>query len=428
MIDERGFGMKKTLAVMMTVALGAGLLAGCGAKNNAEGGANAGNGGTANEKVTLTVWGMGEEAKTLPQLGTAFTKENPNITINVQALPWDQGHDKLLTAIASKKGPDVIQMGTSWIPEFAEAGALADLAPYVEQNPELNPDNFYEGAVTAGKVGDKYVSSPWYVETRVLYYRTDLLKEAGYDKAPQTWEELSDAAKKLAARGKGKYGISIDTKEQSLGFMFSRQNGAKWFTEDGKPNFSDDKFVEAVTYINSFFQNGSAPKDLGLDIIPAFKEGIAPMFISGPWMIKLIQDQAPEINGKWALAVLPKKENNISLLGGSNLSIFEYSKNKDAAAKFIAFMSKPETQLKWMEQTSSLPAAKAAWENEKLKNDEFYKVIGEQLNAAQPMPVIPEWAQISQSYLKHFEVIFRSNADVKKELEAFNADAAKLMK
>lgn len=420
--------MKKTFALIATVALGACLLAGCGTNNNAEGGANAGNSESAEEKVTLNVWGMGEEAKTLPKLAEEFTKENPNITINAQALPWNQAHDKLLTAIASKKGPDVIQMGTSWIPEFAEAGALTDLTPYVGQYPELNPDNFYEGAVAAGKAGDKYVGSPWYVETRVLYYRTDLLKEAGYDAAPQTWEELSDAAQKLAERGEGKYGISIDPKEESLGFMFSRQNGAEWFTADGKPNFSDDKFVEAVEHINSFYQNGSAPKDLGLDIIPAFKEGILPMFISGPWMIKLIQDQTPEIDGKWAIAVLPKKENNISLLGGSNLSIFEYSKNKDAAAKFIAFMSKPETQLKWMEYTSSLPAATVAWENETLKNDEFYQVIGEQLNAAQPMPVITEWAQISQSYLKHFEVIYRSNADVKKELEAFNSDAAELLK
>ncbi|GBG11359.1 ABC transporter substrate-binding protein [Paenibacillus agaridevorans] len=422
--------MKKTFAMITTVALGAGLLAGCGANgNNTEGNTGAGNGGgKENEKVTLSVWGMGEEAKTLPKLAEQFTKENPNITINVQALPWNQGHEKLLTAIASKKGPDVIQMGTSWIPEFADAEALADLTPYVEKYPELNPDNFYEGAVAAGKAGDKYVSSPWYVETRVLYYRTDLLKEVGYEAAPKTWEELSDAAQKLAARGDGKYGISIDPKEQSLGFMFSRQNGAEWFTAEGQPNFSDPKFVEAVEYINSFYQNGSAPKDLGLDIIPAFKEGILPMFISGPWMIKLIQDQAPEIDGKWAMAVLPKKENNISLLGGSNLSIFEYSKNKDAAAKFIAFMSKPETQLQWMETTSSLPAATAAWEDDKLKNDVNYKVIGEQLNAAQPMPVITEWAQISESYVKHFEVIYRNNADVKKELESFNNDAIKLMK
>ncbi|MHA6483982.1 sugar ABC transporter substrate-binding protein [Paenibacillus sp. strain BS8-2] len=419
--------MKKTITLMTVAALSSGLLAGCGANDN-HAGSSGSTGGEGDTKVTINVWGMGEEAKTLPKLAEAFTKENPTITVKVQALPWNQGHEKLLTAIASKKGPDVIQMGSSWIPEFAEAGALADLNPYVEQYPELQPDNFYPGAVEAGNYKDKYVSSPWYVETRVLYYRTDLLKEAGYDAAPATWDELSDAAQILSARGDGKYGISIDPKEQSLGFMLSRQNGAAWFTTDGKPNFSDDKFVEAVAYINSFYQNKSAPKDLGLDIIPAFKEGILPMFISGPWMIKLIQDQAPEISDKWAMAVLPKKENNISLLGGSNLSIFEYSKNKDAAAKFVAYMSKPETQIQWMEYTSSLPAAIAAWEDEKLKNDANYQVIGEQLNAAEPMPVISEWAQISESYLKHFEVIYRTNADVKKELEAFNSDAAKLMK
>lgn len=423
---------RNTFKMITAMMLSVGLIAGCGANNNnAAEGADPNtdaNQGAGDQKVTLSVWGMGEEAKTLPKLAEQFTAENPNITVNVQALPWDQGHQKLLTAVASKKGPDVIQMGTSWIPEFAEAGALADMTPYLEQYPELNPDNFYPGAVESARYEDKYVGSPWYVETRVLYYRTDLLSEVGYDEAPATWEELSDAAQKLAARGDGQYGISIDPKEQSLGFMFSRQNGAEWFTADGEPNFADPKFVEAVEYINSFYQNGSAPKDLGLDIIPAFKEGILPIFISGPWMIKLIQDQAPEIEGKWAISVLPTKENNISLLGGSNLSIFEHSPNKDAAAKFIAFMSKPETQIQWMEHTSSLPAATAAWKNETLVNDPNYQVIGEQLNAAQPMPVITEWKQISENYLKHFEVIYRSNADVQSQMEQFNNDAAKLMK
>ncbi|NBD27402.1 sugar ABC transporter substrate-binding protein [Paenibacillus glycinis] len=421
--------MKKTMTLITAGVLTVGMLAGCGAKNDTNGGNASEGGGDSNEKVTLTVWGMGEEAKTLPKFADEFTKENPNIKVNVQALPWDQGHDKLLTAVASKKGPDVVQMGSSWVAEFADAGVLADLSPYVTQYPELNPDNFYPGAVAAGKYNDKYVSSPWYVETRVLFYRTDMLKSVGFDKAPATWDELSDAAQKLTkAGGSGKYGMSIDPKEQSLGFMFARQNGANWFTADNQPNFNDPKFVEAVSYVNSFYQNGSAPKDLGLDIVPAFKEGILPMFISGPWMIKLIQDQAPEINGKWALAVLPKKENNMSVLGGSNLSIFEYSKNKDAAAKFVAYMSKAETQLKWMDSTSSLPAVTSAWDNDKLKNDPNYQVIGEQLKTAQPMPVLKSWAQIGDSYLKHFEVIYRSNADVKKEMDSFNADAAKLMK
>ncbi|PZE22242.1 sugar ABC transporter substrate-binding protein [Paenibacillus xerothermodurans] len=416
--------MRKALAAVFlgTTLLLLGILTGCSSNDK---GSAAASGNASDEKVTLNVWGMGEEAKSLPKIADEFTKENPNITVKVQAIPWNQAHDKLLTAVASKKGPDVIQMGTTWIPEFADAKALMDLTPYVDTYPELKTENFYPGAVAAGTFEKTYVAAPWYVETRFLYYRSDLLKKVGYQQAPTTWEELSDAAQKLAARGKGKYGISIDTKEQSLGFMFARQAGAEWFDNTGKPLFNQPKYVEAVQYLNSFFQTGSAPKDSGLDAIVAFKgEGIVPMFISGPWMIKLIQDQAPELDGKWGIAVLPKKENNISILGGSNLSVFEYSETKDAAAKFVAYMSKPETQLKWMEATSSLPANTKAWDNELLTTDN-YKIIKEQLDTAQPMPVMTQWAEISKNYLKHFERIYRSNADVQQEMDQFNQSAEK---
>lgn len=301
---------------------------------------------------------MGEEAKALPKIAEQFESENPNIKVNVQALPWDTAHDKLLTAVASKKGPDVLQMGTTWIPEFGSAKALMDLTPYIEQYPELAEENFFPGSISTTKYENATVGVPWYIDTRVLYYRTDLLKEAGYDQAPQTWDELKDAATKLKARGKNKYGISLDVNEQSLLFMFARQNGSK-LIENNKPLFNQPEFIEAVNYLNSFFKDGSAPIDLGLDIIPAFKgDGILPMFISGPWMIKLINDQAPELKDKWATAVLPKKENNLSSLGGSNLSVFQYTEHKEEALKFLAYMSKPETQLKWLELSNSLPSTK----------------------------------------------------------------------
>jgi multiple sugar transport system substrate-binding protein len=412
-----------TFLVVSTV-LASSILAGCGANNvdNAKE-------GSKDKTVTLNVWGMGEEAKSLPKIAKEFEKENPNIDVKVQAIPWDQAHDKLLTAVASKKGPDVIQMGTTWIPEFASANALMDITPYLKDYPELNPENFYEGSVTTTKFDDKTVGVPWYVDTRVLYYRTDLLKDAGYAEAPKSWEELSDAAAKLAKRGDKNYGISIDANEQSLAFMFARQNGSKLFDEQGKPLFNEKEFVDAVKYLNSFYQNGSAPKDdIGIDIIQAFKAGIIPMFISGPWMVKLINDQAPDIKGKWATAVLPAgKENNVSVLGGANLSIFQYTKNKDAALKFAAYMSKPETQVEWFKMVNALPAAKEAWNDSALQEDPNLKVFGQQMEAAQPMPVIQEFEEIAQTYLKSFEKIYRSGADVQKEMDEFNKKAEKIL-
>jgi multiple sugar transport system substrate-binding protein len=409
-----------TTALLSTFLI-SGTLAGCSSDSSSSS-------SDKKDQTTINVWAMGEEAKSLPKIAEEFEKENPSIDVKVQAIPWDQAHDKLLTAVASKKGPDVIQMGTTWIPEFASANALMDLKPYIKKYPEFDENNFYPGSIETTKYEDKVVGIPWYIDTRVLFYRTDLLKEVGYNEPPKTWDELRDAAKKLAKRGDNKYGISIDTNEQSLAFMFARQNGSKLLDEQNKPLFNQKEFVEAVEYLNSFFKDGSAPKDLGLDIVQAFRgEGIVPMFISGPWMVKIINDQAPELKGKWATAVLPKKENNLSVLGGSNFSVFQYTEHKDAALKFIAYMSKPETQINWMKMTNSLPAAKEAWKDKSLQEDPYYKTFGQQMENAKPMPMIKQWEEIAQTYLKSFEKIYRSGANVQKEMNEFNKKSEEIL-
>ncbi|MFC0335054.1 sugar ABC transporter substrate-binding protein [Paenibacillus sepulcri] len=407
--------IKLSLTAIILILMGC-ILGSCSPGNSEEGGT-----------VTLNIWGMGEEAKSLPELAKVFEAENPGIRIKVQALPWDNAHDKLLTAVASRRGPDIIQMGTTWIPEIASAKSLLDLTPYIGQYPELNPDNFYEGAVQTTRYGDAFVGVPWYIDTRVLYYRTDLLKQAGYDEPPGTWDELKDAARKLAGRGGGKYGISLDTAEQTLGFMFARQNGSR-LIEGNTTLFNQAPYVEAIEYLDSFFREGLAPKDLGLDAVQAFAgDGVIPMFISGPWMIKLIHDQAPDLEGKWATAELPKKENNESLLGGADLSIFQYSKHKEEALKFLAFMSRTETQLKWMELTQSFPSVKAAWEDDKLKSDPNFQVIGRQAENAAPMPQITAWEEISQGYLKAFEKIYRRGDNVQQVFDDYNANATRIL-
>lgn len=411
---------KTATTILASSLLLAGMITGCGSNDNTA--------SDGSKQVEINVWAMGDEAKSLPQIADDFMKENPDIKVNVQALPWANAHDKLLTAVASKKGPDVIQMGTSWIPEFADAGALLDLTPLVDQYPEFKEDQFFSGAVNTTKYDGKIVGIPWYTETRVLFYRTDLLKEAGYGQAPKTWDELRDAAKKLADRGKGKYGISIDMKEQSLAFMFARQNGSKLLDDQNKPLFNQPEFVEAVEYLDGFFKDGSAPVDAGLDAVQGLAgEGIIPMFISGPWNINLIQTQAPDLEGKWAVAPLPAKKNNTSLLGGSGLSVFQYTQHKDEALKFIQYMSKPETQTKWMQLTKSLPTNLKAWDDPSLNNDPNYQALKEQLKNAEPMPMLTTFEETAQTFLKSFERIVRGGADVQSEMNAFNAEAEKIL-
>ncbi|MGG0736670.1 sugar ABC transporter substrate-binding protein [Niallia taxi] len=407
---------KKWFIFGMTAILTLGLLAGCSQKSS------------SSDSNVLTVWGMGDEVKQLPKMAEEFTKET-GIEVKIQSIPWASAHDKLLTAVASKKGPDVLQMGTTWMPEFQAAGALADMGEYMDKYPNLKPDNFFEGSVETTLFDSKYYGIPWAAETRVLFYRTDILEAVGYKEAPKTWEELKDAAKKLSERGENMYGLNVDAKEQTLGFMFARQNGSALVSE-GKPLFNEKAFTEAVSYLNDFIEKGYAPKqDLGMDVSQTFSgDAIVPMFISGPWMVKAVNDTVQGIEGKWATAVLPSgSDNNLSSLGGSNLTIFEHSNKKDEAAQFIDFMMKKENQLKWLELTNAMPTVKSAWEDNSLANDPLYKVFGQQMESSRSMPLLPEFEEIAQKYLKHFEQIYLGGKKVEQEMDAFNRETEELL-
>lgn len=410
-------GLKKKWFIFgMAALLALGLLAGCSQKSS------------SSDSNVLTVWGMGDEVKQLPKMAEEFTKET-GIEVNIQSIPWASAQDKLLTAVASKKGPDVLQMGTTWMPEFQAAGALADMDEYMDKYPNLKPDNFFEGSVETTQFDSKYYGIPWAAETRVLFYRTDILEAVGYKEAPKTWEELKDAAKKLSERGENMYGLNVDAKEQTLGFMFARQNGSALVSE-GKPLFNEKAFTEAVSYLNDFIEKGYAPKqDLGMDVSQTFSgDAIVPMFISGPWMVKAVNDTVQGIEGKWATAVLPSgSDNNLSSLGGSNLTIFEHSKKKDEAAQFIDFMMKKENQLKWLELTNAMPTVKSAWEDDSLANDPLYKVFGQQMESSRSMPLLPEFEEIAQNYLKHFEQIYLGGKKEEQEMDAFTRETEELL-
>lgn len=134
----------------------------------------------------LTVWAMGNEGDLLGDFVEGFKEENPDVNITVTAIPWASAHDKIQTAIAAGTVPDVIQMGTTWMADFADA-----FAP-VPENFDLS--DFSAGPLEAGQVNGEQLGVPWYVDSHVLYYRTDIAEQAGWDHAPETLDELKQMA------------------------------------------------------------------------------------------------------------------------------------------------------------------------------------------------------------------------------------------
>ena len=369
------------LAVLVLAA------AACGGDD--DGGDEAAGGGEAGGSIT--VWAMGAEGEKLSVLAKDFMAANPGTTVKVTPIAWDVAHDKLLTSVAGGTTPDVSQMGTTWMGEFAKTGALEEVPD------DISLDGTFEGARNTAIVDGTPFGVPWYVETRVLYYRTDIAEKAGITAPPANWDELKAMARAMKEKGGAKYGISLSPNNWQEFMPFVWQQGGEGATEEGY-SFDSPEVVEALAYYQSFFKEGltspSVPE--GFDVTQGFVAGTHPMFFSGPWHMSLIEEQGgAELEGKWDVAPMPKEDSGTSFVGGSDLVVFKDGENKETAWEFVRYLLDPKVQQKWYTTVSALPSVESAWEQGELSTDKRLSLFGEQLKDAKAPPPIPTWEQVA---------------------------------
>ena len=129
---------------------------------------------------------------------------------------------------------------------------------------------------------------------------------------------------------------------------------------------------------------------------PGFIKGDIGAFVSGPWHMGILRDQGgADFEGKWAVAPMPKEDAGTSFTGGGDLVVFKKSKNRDAAWKFVDFLTQEAQQQKLYELVGSLPAVKDAWSTGELSTDPFLKTFGTQLEDAKSAPAIATWEQVA---------------------------------
>lgn len=356
--------------------------------------ANGGDGGTENPggaQGPLTVWIMGDSGASFEQLTAPFTDET-GIDVEVVAVPWDGVDERFTTAVASDDGPDVLQVGLSKLRTFADAGALLPLDDEIADRPGLDPAIFAEGvAGDATAVDGQIVSVPWISDTRVLFYRSDILAEHGFDAPPATWDELREMAKTLSARGDDQYGYYIPQWDSPLPVVMTWSHGGDIIATDGSVDFETAAFDAAVDLYTGLYADGSVPTNGDFDQTQGFISGVTPMLISGPYLAKSIAESAPELDGKWGVVTVPEAESSTSLFAGSNMAVWHNTPNKDAALDLLEFLSEPETQLEWFEINGELPTATAALADPALTSDPLVKVYAEQLTSAKVLPMVPNW-------------------------------------
>ena len=344
---------------------------------------------------------MGREGEAVAPLMRAFEREHPDIHVEVQELPWKAAHQKLLTAIAGDTTPDVAQLGNTWIAELQALDTLEPLQPWVDRSAVVQPADYFAGIWATNRIGGALYGIPWYVDTRLLFYRKDLLKAAGFDAPPRDWTEWSRQLAALQARAApNHYAILLPTNEFEQLLSLALQQGEPLLRDGGRyGNFESAGFKRALTFYVDIFKRYEAPLLANTEVPNPWTEfgrGVYAFYFSGPWNIgEFRQRLAPSQQDDWATAPLPGPHGpGAGIASGSSLVIFRHSPRKAQAWLLIEYLSRPQVQQQFYRLLGDMPPRRSAWQGDALRRDPAVQAFRDQLERVKPTPPVPEWERI----------------------------------
>jgi multiple sugar transport system substrate-binding protein len=359
---------------------------------------------SASSEIVLKFWAMGREGEVVAELLPEFERAHPGIRVKVQQLPWTAAHEKLLTAFAGDATPDVCQLGNTWIPEMVALNALEPLDRYAAASPIVRAEDYFAGIWATNRVDGTLYGVPWYVDTRLLFYRRDLLQQAGFAAPPQSWEEWRRMLAAVAEQaGPGRHAILLPLNEFEPLLALALQQEDTLLREGGRwGNFGSAGFRRALAFYLEMFERGWAPVVAGgaiSNVWTEFGRGRFAFYVSGPWNIGELRRRLPaDQQDSWMTAPLPGPEGpGASIAGGSSLVVFRASRHRDAAWRLVEFLSQPAVQRRFHALTGDLPPRRTTWEDPGLAADVHARAFREQLERVRPAPQVPEWERIASA-------------------------------
>lgn len=366
--------------------------------------------------VTLRLWAMGREGEVVGELVRDFEREHPNVRVLVQQMPWSAAHEKLLTSYVGRATPDVSQLGNSWIAEFAALNALEPLDPWIARSGALRDTGYFRGIWDTNVIDGTTFGVPWYVDTRVLFYRTDILARAGYREVPQSWDEWREAMRAIKrVVGPDRYAVFLPFNEWMQPAIFGLQCGSPLLGDDAtRGAFREPEFRRAFDFYIGLYAEGLAPAYGNNDVANLYQEferGTFSMYITGPWNLGEFARRLPDsLQNAWSTAPLPGPtgpSSGLSFAGGSSLVVYRGSRHKAEAWQLVEFLSRPEQQVRFWRLTGNLPARREAWADTALARDARMRAFATQLGRTASTPKLPEWEFIATRLLEQSERAIR---------------------
>lgn len=366
----------------------------------------------AQEPIVLKFWDNQQTESGLSEFQQAavdrFEAENPGISIEVTTIPYPEFQQRLLTSVQGGNAPDISTLDQIWVGAFAEAGAVVDLTDMAVDS-ALNRDAFFPGAWDSANYDGKLYGVPFNVDVwSFTYLNKALFAEAGIDPASTlSWEGLKAAAEKLTDPAKGQFGIGLfghkgeDTVVVTNSFIFS--NGGAVLNADGSCGLNAPASVEALDYLASLVPY--APNG----ILNASSGSMRELFLNGSLAMEfwpaLEQPTLQKSNIDWDFVAghAPEGKTAVGTYGGWNLAIYETSPHKEAAWKFIEFMTRADVN---GDVVDLVPANVDAAQTFLEANRTGAETIMAHLHGAQARPLSPQYLEIADLEMAMMQDIY----------------------
>lgn len=379
----------RRLLTPILLALAMAVVAGCGGDDEGNGGAGA---GVPPEEASGTVRVLMEEVPdtdVVEAMLSDFEREYPDITIEIEALPYDQMRDRLVSSfLAAEPTYDLIVVDNPWMVDFVEGGFLAPLDERIAAIEGYDYEDFSEPLRDIAEVEGATYGVPFYNYALALVYREDLYEQAGLQ-PPESLEELQRSADELT-RG-GRSGIAMQPQrgykifEEWGNFLLAA--GGEIQDEEGNVTLDTPEAREALEAYIELYEASAPQNSLNWafdEAIRAVQSDNAAQLISYNWTLPTLNDQGQEA-GNFALAEVPGGR---AILGAWYWGVPENSANPDAAWAFVSWLtSKQQEKQRVIE--GGAPVRNSVMEDpqvwEQGFGEDYYRTVQEILTDAAPL-------------------------------------------
>ncbi|SFF04834.1 carbohydrate ABC transporter substrate-binding protein, CUT1 family [Bacillus sp. OV194] len=322
-----------------------------------------------------------ERIAVLDKLIAKFEKENPNIKVKQVPIEEDKINTKIITLANSGKLPAVVEAGQDYA-KVMDKDQLIDKGAVKKIIDEVGEKNYYEGALNLMRTenGKSFTGVPMSGWVQGIWYNKKMLASKGLEE-PKNWDDVLSIAKAFTDKGNKKYGIALPTVEGNFSeqafSQFALSNNANVLDNNGKLNINTPEMKEALSYYKELAQYTMPGSNDTTEVKDAFMNGTAPMAVYSTYILPSVFEEGNAKNIGFAIPTQKQKAVYASVSSLTVTSGLEDSQ-KDAAVKFVSFMSKPENMTKYvlMSPGGAQPVNKGVTENKEYQANEVVKAFG----------------------------------------------------